>query len=152
MLGGVATLTWRRPKLVLAVVGVFVLVAGVFGHDVERHLKAAGFTDSASQSERATALLRSELGYDASPAIVVVVRNRGGGKLDLTTAEMIAFPILTLLLLLVFRGAVAAAGLIDTTIVRALLVPALMGIFGEWNWWAPGPLRRLQMRLRFAGG
>ena len=39
--------------------------------------------------------------------------------------------------------------IIDTTIVRALLVPALMGMFGAWNWWAPGPLRRLQARLRF---
>ncbi len=82
MLDRVATLTWRRPKLVLALVGVFVVAAGVFGHDVEKHLKAAGFTDSASQSERATELLRGELGYDASPAIVVLVRNRGGGKLD----------------------------------------------------------------------
>jgi RND superfamily putative drug exporter len=44
------------------------------------------------------------------------------------------------------------AVIIDTTIVRALLVPALMGLFGEWNWWAPGPLRRLQMRFRFAEG
>lgn len=215
MLDRVATVTWRRPKLVLALVGMFVLVAGAVGHDVERHLKAAGFTDSASQSERATELLRNELGYDASPAIVVLVRNRGGGRLDvaepavhrevdriaraltdtrfvghvinplrnrregaalierdgdslvitaglstqdvesdggeaaedakrrigespldvrlggfavsfnevndatradLTTAEMIAFPILTVLLLLVFRGAVAAA------------IPLLLGI------------------------
>jgi RND superfamily putative drug exporter len=44
----------------------------------------------------------------------------------------------------------AAAVIIDTTIVRALLVPALMGLFGEWNWWAPGPLRRLQARYGFA--
>ncbi|HVF79014.1 MAG TPA: MMPL family transporter [Solirubrobacteraceae bacterium] len=44
----------------------------------------------------------------------------------------------------------AAAVIVDTTIVRALLAPALMGLFGEWNWWAPGPLRRLQARFRFA--
>jgi RND superfamily putative drug exporter len=46
----------------------------------------------------------------------------------------------------------AAAVIIDTTIVRALLVPALMGLFGEWNWWAPAPLRRLQARFGFAEG
>ncbi len=40
----------------------------------------------------------------------------------------------------------AAAVLIDAMLVRALLVPALMGLFGEWNWWAPAPLRRLQAR------
>ena len=32
----------------------------------------------------------------------------------------------------------AFAVLIDATIVRALLVPALMAIFGRWNWWLPG--------------
>jgi uncharacterized membrane protein YdfJ with MMPL/SSD domain len=37
--------------------------------------------------------------------------------------------------------------LVDASIVRALLVPALMGILGEWNWWAPGFLRRLHRRI-----
>ena len=41
----------------------------------------------------------------------------------------------------------AAAVLIDATIVRALLVPALMKLLGERNWWAPAPLRRLHARL-----
>ena len=78
----IADLTWKRPKLVLAVVAAFVLVAGAIGKDVESHLKAAGFTDSASQSERATALLTDRLGFDPNPAIVLVVRNPGGGSLD----------------------------------------------------------------------
>ncbi len=42
----------------------------------------------------------------------------------------------------------AAAVLIDATIVRCLLVPSLMKLLGERNWWAPGPLRRLHERLR----
>ena len=88
MLDRVATLTWQRPKLVLALVGVFVVVAGGFGYNVEKHLKAAGFTDSASQSERATEILRGALGYDASPAIVVLVRNPGGGRLDVRSAAV----------------------------------------------------------------
>jgi RND superfamily putative drug exporter len=37
---------------------------------------------------------------------------------------------------------VALAVLIDATLIRALLVPALMRLFGESNWWAPKPLRR----------
>ena len=41
----------------------------------------------------------------------------------------------------------AAAVALDATIVRALLVPALMAILGEWNWWAPSPLRRLHARF-----
>jgi RND superfamily putative drug exporter len=41
----------------------------------------------------------------------------------------------------------ALAVLIDATIVRALLVPALMEMLGRWNWWAPRPLRRLHERI-----
>ena len=89
MLDRIATLTWRKPKLVLALVGVFVLCAGAFGYDVEDHLKAAGFTDSASESERATERLRAELGYDASPGIVVLVRDPGGGRLDVGSLAVI---------------------------------------------------------------
>ncbi len=42
----------------------------------------------------------------------------------------------------------AAAVLLDATIIRALLVPALMRLLGQWNWWAPAPLRRLHTRLQ----
>jgi RND superfamily putative drug exporter len=35
--------------------------------------------------------------------------------------------------------------LLDATIVRALLVPALVGLFGRWNWWLP---RRAAVLLR----
>ncbi len=42
----------------------------------------------------------------------------------------------------------AVAVAVDATIVRALLVPALMKLLGERNWWAPRPLARLHARLR----
>ena len=42
---------------------------------------------------------------------------------------------------------VALAVLIDASIIRALLVPALMELLGRWNWWAPRPLRRLHWRI-----
>jgi RND superfamily putative drug exporter len=42
---------------------------------------------------------------------------------------------------------VSFAILLDATVVRALLVPALMRIAGRWNWWAPAPLRRLHEKL-----
>jgi uncharacterized membrane protein YdfJ with MMPL/SSD domain len=41
----------------------------------------------------------------------------------------------------------ALAVLLDATIIRALLVPSLMELLGEWNWWAPKPLRRLHARI-----
>ncbi len=41
----------------------------------------------------------------------------------------------------------AVAVLLDATVVRAFLVPSLMALLGEWNWWAPAPLRRLHDRF-----
>jgi len=40
---------------------------------------------------------------------------------------------------------VAFAILLDATLIRALLVPALMRLFGERNWWAPKALKRFQI-------
>ncbi len=33
--------------------------------------------------------------------------------------------------------------LVDATVVRCLLVPALVGLFGRYNWWLPGWAARL---------
>ena len=41
----------------------------------------------------------------------------------------------------------AAAVLVDASVVRAFLVPALMKLLGDWNWWSPRPLRALHRRL-----
>jgi uncharacterized membrane protein YdfJ with MMPL/SSD domain len=41
----------------------------------------------------------------------------------------------------------ALAVAVDASIVRALLVPSLMALMGDWNWWAPRPLRRLHNRI-----
>ena len=41
----------------------------------------------------------------------------------------------------------ALAVAIDATVVRALLVPALMGRLGDRTWWAPRPLRRLHAAI-----
>jgi RND superfamily putative drug exporter len=43
----------------------------------------------------------------------------------------------------VMATALGAGILLDATIVRALLVPALIALFGRWNWWLPRPARRL---------
>ena len=37
----------------------------------------------------------------------------------------------------------AIAVFLDATVVRALLVPALMRIMGNWNWWSPAFLKRV---------
>jgi RND superfamily putative drug exporter len=39
---------------------------------------------------------------------------------------------------------IALAVAIDAFIVRALLVPSLMALLGDWNWWAPRSLRQFR--------
>ncbi|HTT52476.1 MAG TPA: MMPL family transporter [Streptosporangiaceae bacterium] len=66
------------------------------------------------------------------------------------------------LMLVVVVGAFSASGIVfikllgvgmivalivDATIVRVLLVPATMRLLGRLNWWAPGPLARVQRRF-----
>jgi RND superfamily putative drug exporter len=41
---------------------------------------------------------------------------------------------------------VALAVLLDATLIRGLLVPALMRLFGENNWWAPKALQRFTLK------
>jgi RND superfamily putative drug exporter len=41
-----------------------------------------------------------------------------------------------------FGLGLAVAIFVDATIVRALLVPSLMALFGRWNWWLPASLAR----------
>jgi RND superfamily putative drug exporter len=42
-----------------------------------------------------------------------------------------------------FGLGLAVAIFVDATIVRALLVPSLMAIFGRWNWWLPARVARV---------
>ncbi len=51
-----------------------------------------------------------------------------------------------------FGAGTALAVLIDATVVRALLVPALMGLLDERTWWAPKHLRRLHSRVGLREG
>ncbi|MEI7715778.1 MAG: MMPL family transporter [Mycobacterium sp.] len=46
-----------------------------------------------------------------------------------------------------FGVGLTLAVLVDATLVRMLLVPAFMRVFGGANWWAPRGLRRLRQRV-----
>jgi RND superfamily putative drug exporter len=49
-----------------------------------------------------------------------------------------------------FGVGLTLAVLMDAFLIRGTLVPAFMRLAGEWNWWAPGPLRRLHQRIGFS--
>jgi RND superfamily putative drug exporter len=45
----------------------------------------------------------------------------------------------------------AVAIALDATLVRLVLVPAVMELMGKWNWWLPAPLARVLPRADFEG-
>jgi RND superfamily putative drug exporter len=47
-----------------------------------------------------------------------------------------------------FGIGVPLAVLVDATLVRMLLMPALMRVLGRVNWWAPRPLSRVHQRFK----
>jgi RND superfamily putative drug exporter len=47
----------------------------------------------------------------------------------------------------VLATGLAAGILLDATVVRAMLVPALVSFFGRWNWWLPPGIARV-LRVR----
>ena len=54
-----------------------------------------------------------------------------------------------------FATGLAAGILLDATVIRALIVPAVISLMGRWNWWLPAwPARLLRVQpsaLRPAG-
>ena len=53
----------------------------------------------------------------------------------------VAFALARIVVLQATGVGLALAVALDATLVRALLVPATMRLFGDWNWWAPPGLR-----------
>ena len=58
-------------------------------------------------------------------------------------AAFMGFVVGSILGLQQFGFGLAVAILIDVTVIRALLVPSAMKLFGRWNWWLPPNVARL---------
>jgi putative drug exporter of the RND superfamily len=81
-----------------------------------------------------------------------VVRGIGRTGRLVTSAALILFLAFVALAsgpgtdLKMFATGLAAGILLDATVIRALLVPAVVSLFGRWNWWLPrGPARFLRV-------
>jgi putative drug exporter of the RND superfamily len=46
-----------------------------------------------------------------------------------------------------FGVGLTLAVVVDATLVRMVLLPAVMQLLGRWNWWAPAWLTRLHERF-----
>jgi RND superfamily putative drug exporter len=96
-----------------------------------------------------------DLGASNEDAVAVGIGRTG--RVITAAAVMIAVVFLAFGVSSVFFMKQIALGmavgvLLDATVVRGLLVPSLMRLLGEWNWWAPAPLRRIYLRLGFSEG
>ncbi|WP_079404184.1 MMPL family transporter [Streptomyces sp. 3211] len=85
-----------------------------------------------------------DAGQDNAHSIVSGMARTGG--IVTTAGALLAFTLLSFgtsqVSLLQFFGIGAGLGvLLDATLVRGVLVPALMRLAGGLNWWAPPPLR-----------
>src|SRR5690606_7203688 len=58
-----------------------------------------------------------------------------------------AFAMATVVVLKALGVSLALAVALDATLVRVLIVPATMRLFGDWNWWAPAWLLRILPRV-----
>jgi len=89
------------------------------------------------------ARMREEYDATGSTSEAVVIGLGRTGRL-VTSAALILFFAFSALAsgpgtdIKVLGTALGVGILIDATIVRALLVPALVSVLGRWNWWLPG--------------
>ena len=75
-----------------------------------------------------------------------------GGLITNAAAIMVAvfaaFALAQVVVVKAMGVGMALAVLIDATLVRVLLVPAMMRLMGDANWWMPRPLERLFTRFQ----
>jgi putative drug exporter of the RND superfamily len=95
-------------------------------------------------------LARMREAYDATGSTAEAVETGLGrtGRLVTSAALILFFSFAALASapgtdIKVFATALGVGILVDATIVRALLVPALVSLFGRWNWWLPAPVARV---------
>ena len=94
------------------------------------------------------ARMREEYDATGDTATAVVTGLGRTGRL-VTSAALILFFAFSALAsapgtdIKVLGTALGVGILIDATVVRALLVPALVSLFGRWNWWLPAGLAKV---------
>jgi RND superfamily putative drug exporter len=104
--------------------------------------------------------MREEYDRTGSTSTAVISGLGRTGRL-VTSAALILFLAFTSMAsgpgtdLKMFATGLAAGILLDATVIRALIVPAVISLMGRWNWWLPpGPAKLLRVKpsvLRPAG-
>jgi trehalose monomycolate/heme transporter len=124
-------------------VGIVVLMAAVvFGLSTDYEVfllsrMVEARTRGASTPEAVTTGLARTGRVISAAAVLLIVVTGAFALSSITTMRFVGVGMIIALLL-------------DATVVRMLLVPAILGLMGNAAWWSPGPLRRLQERAGLA--
>jgi putative drug exporter of the RND superfamily len=143
---GVATWFWQDGHGSDAVFGISATGAMTFWIPV----LIFAFLFGLSMDYEVFILARMREEYDATGSTRFAVE-RGLGRTGrlVTSAALILFFAFAALAsapgtdIKVFASALGVGILLDATVVRALLVPALVSLFGKWNWWLPVGVAKL---------
>jgi RND superfamily putative drug exporter len=147
---GVMVLAWQDGKLSHAIWGV----VGTGSITEFIPLMVFAFLFGLSMDYEVFILARTREEYDLTGSTnEAIVRGIGRTGRLVTSAALILFLAFAALgsgpevVIKIFATGLAAGILLDATVVRALLVPALVSILGRWNWWLPTWAARL-LRVR----
>ena len=153
---GVITLVWQEGHGSSAIWGI------AASHSIEAWipLMVFAFLFGLSMDYEVFILSRMREEYDATGSTdSAVVRGIGRTGRLVTSAALILFLAFVSMAtapdstVKVFATGLAAGILLDATVIRALLVPAVMSLFGRWNWWLPHwPARLLRVEPSIPAG
>jgi putative drug exporter of the RND superfamily len=143
---GVITLVWQQGHGSDALWGI----AATHSVDAWIPLMVFAFLFGLSMDYEVFILARMREEYDASGSTdAAVVRGIGRTGRLVTSAALILFLAFASMAsapdttVKVFATGLAAGIILDATVIRALLVPAVVSLFGRWNWWLPERPARL---------
>jgi putative drug exporter of the RND superfamily len=89
-------------------------------------------------------------GADTATAVARGLQRSGRlitGAAAIMIGVFVAFGLADELLIKAIGLGLAIAVAVDATVVRGLVVPSVMRLMGDLNWWAPGPVARLYARF-----
>jgi RND superfamily putative drug exporter len=96
-----------------------------------------------------------EAGHDNREAVALGLQRSGrilSAAAILMAVALGAFATSQLVFLKEIGVGSVVAVLVDAFIIRAALVPALMAMLGDWNWWSPKPLRAVHRVVGLSEG
>jgi RND superfamily putative drug exporter len=143
---GVITLVWQQGHGSGALWGI----SATHSVDAWIPLMVFAFLFGLSMDYEVFILARMREEYDATGSTdAAVVRGIGRTGRLVTSAALILFLAFASMAsapdttVKVFATGLAAGIILDATVIRALLVPAVVSLFGRWNWWLPERPARL---------